>query len=120
MIKVIQTLDTGHCKVSAEMSDHALICCAVRTRTGDPRDQRTDLGLVNFFLYFLSKLENFLPDKEPRLWGDWGAKGCCWVRDQCRPEERKAFFGKIYERAPNKLKRPLKMYTILPEHLYAF
>ena len=46
MLKIIETLDTGS-QVSAEMSDHALICCAVRTRTGEPRDQRTDLGLVN-------------------------------------------------------------------------
>ena len=28
------------------MSDHALICCAVRTRRGDSRDQRTEMGLV--------------------------------------------------------------------------
>ena len=34
-------------QVSAEMSDHALICCAVRTRTGEAREQRTELGLVN-------------------------------------------------------------------------
>ena len=45
LIKIIETLDTGS-QVSAEMSDHALICCAVRTRTGEPREQRTDLGLV--------------------------------------------------------------------------
>ena len=38
------------------MSDHALICCAVRTRTGEPRDQRTDLGLVSVWICFKSEV----------------------------------------------------------------
>ena len=81
------------------MSDHALICCAVRTRRGDSRDQRTEMGLVrknskageNVFL----KLENVStpPGEEPCVWSDWGAKGCCWVRDQCGPQEGKACPG---------------------------
>ena len=33
-------------QVSGEMSDHALICCAVRSRRGEVAEQRTELGLV--------------------------------------------------------------------------
>ena len=29
-----------------EVAEHALVCCAIRTRRGEARDQRTDLGLV--------------------------------------------------------------------------
>ena len=85
------------------MSDHALICCAVRTRRGDSRDQRTEMGLVrknskageNVFLKLenVSTVHHCPPGEEPCVWSDWGAKGCCWVRDQCGPQEGKACPG---------------------------
>ena len=33
------------------------------------------------------------PGEEPCVWSDWGAKGCCRVRDQCGPQEGKACPG---------------------------
>merc|ERR550517_1416659 len=38
-------------RVSGEMSDHALICCAVRSRRGEVAEQRTELGLVKNHAY---------------------------------------------------------------------
>ena len=62
------------------MSDHALICCAVRTRRGDSRDQRTEMGLVrknskageNAFL----KLENVSTTRWRTMRMEWlGCEG---------------------------------------------
>ena len=32
-----------------EVAEHALVCCAIRARRGEARDQRTDLGLVALY-----------------------------------------------------------------------
>ena len=41
----------------------------------------------------VSTVHHCPPGEEPCVWSDWGAKGCCWVWDQCGPQEGKACPG---------------------------
>ena len=86
-------------QVSGEMSDHALICCAVRSRRGEVAEQRTELGLVislRIRTLLKSRSSNkmiCLAGEEPRLWGNWGSQSQHRIWDKRRLEEGKAGLG---------------------------
>ena len=87
-------------QVSGEMSDHALICCAVRSRRGEVAEQRTELGLVialRIRTLVKSRRSNkmiCLAGEEPRLWGNWGSQSQHRIWDKRRLEEGKVGLGK--------------------------